>query len=88
MGALLEFDKRLQENLGYALSNPIRIRLLVHCGCALERVVTRTQLNYWGDKEKIDQEKLNAIREAAKTLETPFKLSFAEDEFCYMAHML
>ncbi|MBR2216369.1 MAG: sigma 54-interacting transcriptional regulator [Selenomonadaceae bacterium] len=88
MGALFEFDRRLQEKLGYVLSNPIRIRLLVHCGCALERVVTRTQLSYLGEKDKIDQKKLAAIREAAKALEAPFKLSFAEDEFCYMAHML
>ncbi len=88
MSVLLEFDRILEGELGSALSNPVRIRLLVHCGCALERVVTRSQLTYGEDKSLVDVDKLEAIRKAAKIFESSLKLRFDEDEFYFMASMI
>ncbi len=88
MSVLLDFDRSLERELGKTFSNPIRIRLIVHCGCALERVVLRTPLVYKGDKEKCDRGKIAAVRKAAKIFEETLKLSMDEDEFYFMANMI
>jgi len=88
MGVLLEFDRQIETDLKLHLSNPLRIRLLVHCGCALERIVTRTPLEYKEDKGKVDTVKLAAVKKAAKVFEDSLKLHFSEDEYYFMANML
>ena len=88
LSVLLEFDSILEKTLGQTFSNPIRVRLIVHCGCALERVVTRNQLVYKGDRSQIDTQKLYAIKKAASVFEKSLKLRFDEDEFCFMANMI
>ena len=88
MGVLLEFDRQVEADLNLHLSNPLRIRLLVHCGCALERIVTRTPLQYKEDKEKVDTDKLAAVKKAAKVFEESLKLHISEDEYYFMANML
>lgn len=88
MGSLLEFDRLLEQKLKIELSNPLRIRLIVHCGCALERVVTRTPLAYKGDRTCIDTQKLEAVKNAARVFDETLKLRFEEDEFYFMANMI
>ncbi|SDG87908.1 Transcriptional regulatory protein LevR, contains PRD, AAA+ and EIIA domains [Selenomonas sp. WCT3] len=88
MGGLLEFDRLLEKELGVKLSNPVRIRLLVHCGCALERIVTRSSLVYKGDKLEVDTQKLEALKKAARVFDETLKLRFDEDEFYFMANMI
>ena len=86
--SLLTFDQQLEQSLGLNLSNPLRVRLIVHCGCALERIVTRSSLVYQGDREKLDERKVQALHHAAKVFEQALKLHFDEDELFYMANMI
>ena len=88
MSVLLEFDRILEKELSIKLSNPLRIRLIVHCGCALERIVTRSPLAYKEDKEKIDTQKLEAVKKAARVFDETLKLRFDEDEYYFMANMI
>jgi transcriptional regulatory protein LevR len=88
MSVLLEFDKSLEKDLQLKLSNPLRVRLLVHCGCALERVVTRSPLVYKEDKSLVDKKKLMALKKAAQIFDETLKLRFDEDEYYFMANML
>lgn len=88
MSVLLEFDKSLEADLQIKLSNPLRVRLLVHCGCALERVVTRSPLVYKEDKSLVDERKLAALKKAAEIFDETLKLRFDEDEYYFMANML
>ena len=88
MGGLLEFDKILEKELAIKLSNPLRIRLIVHCGCALERIVTRSSLAFKDDKSKVDTQKLAAVKKAANVFDKTLKLHFDEDEFYFIASMI
>lgn len=88
MSVLLEFDRILEKELNLKLSNPLRIRLIVHCGCALERIVTRSPLVYNEDKSKVDTQKLEAIKKAARVFDDTLKLRFEEDEYYFMANMV
>ena len=88
MDSLMEFDRVLEQELGKQFSKPIRIRIIVHCGCALERAVTRTPLRYEDDKSEVDTQKLAAIQKAAGVFENTLKLRFDADELCFMAKMI
>lgn len=88
MSVLLEFDSVLEKGLHKRLSNPLRIRLLVHCGCALERMVIKGGLAYKGDRENLDTHALAHLRQAASVFEKSLNLRLTDDELCYMAEML
>ena len=88
LSVLMEFDSVLEKKLGHGFSNPIRIRLIVHCGCALERVVTGNPLVYKGDRSSLDARKLQYVREAAGIFEKSLNFRLTEDELCYMADMI
>ena len=88
MDSLMEFDRIVEQELGKSFSNPIRIRIIVHCGCALERAVTRTPLVYEDSKKDIDTQKLAAIQKAVKVFEDTLKLHFSDDELYFMAKMI
>lgn len=88
MSVLLDFDRQLEKELHLNLSNPLRVRLLVHCGCALERVVTRSPLVYKDEKSAVDEKKIIALKKAAQIFDETLKLRFDEDEYYFMANML
>lgn len=88
MSVLLEFDSVLEREVGRVFSNPIRIRLIVHCGCALERIVTHSPLVYKGDKAVVDAKKLQAVKKSAAVFEKSMNLKLDEDEYYYMADMI
>ena len=88
MDVLMEFDQILEKELSLNLSNPLRIRLIVHCGCALERIVTRSPLTFNEDKSKVDKQKLAVVKQAAGVFDKTLKLHFDEDEFYFIANMI
>ena len=85
---LMEFDQRLESERATPLANPLRVRLLVHCGCALERCVMRKPLHYGGDPAALDRGKLEALHRAAEIFSERLQLTLAEDEYDFMAEMI
>lgn len=88
ISVLFEFDSVLESELNVKLTNPIRIRLVVHTGCALERMVTRSGLTYKGARKAIDPAKLEAVRNAARVFDRALSLALTEDELCYIAELI
>ncbi|WP_019552082.1 sigma 54-interacting transcriptional regulator [Propionispira raffinosivorans] len=88
MSVLLEFDSVLEKKMGKKFSNPIKIRLIVHCGCALERMVIHNGLVYTGNRQNVDTQKFNCITEAASVFERSLKIKLTEDEIYYMTDMI
>lgn len=88
IGVLIDFDRILEAELSLSLSNPLRIRLIVHCGCALERTVTRSPLAYTVDPAALEAKKCAAVRKAARVFEETLKLSIAESELDFIATMV
>jgi transcriptional regulatory protein LevR len=66
----------------------VRIRLIVHCGCALERCVMRSPLDFSGRREEIDTQKYKAIQNAAKRFEKSLNLRLDADELALMSQMV
>ena len=88
MPLLMEFDERLEAGRREPLPNPLRIRLLVHCGCALERCVVRKPLHYGGSLAALRTEKVEALKAAAEIFSEKLHLTLAADEYYFMAEMI
>lgn len=88
MPLLMEFDERLEAGRREPLANPLRIRLLVHCGCALERCVMRKPLHYGGNPSELRTEKVEALKEAAEVFSEKLHLTLVADEYYFMAEMI
>lgn len=89
LDTLLKFDACLEQHLGYALTNPQRIRLLVHCGCALERMVLQSSLRYdESEYPPIDEKKLNCVDAAAAIFASSIKIDLTRDEKLFIASMV
>jgi len=88
MSVLLEFSSVLEEKMDRKFSNPIKIRLIVHCGCALERMVIHNGLEYKGNREDIDTQKLAYLKEAACVFEKSLKIELTADELYYMTELI
>ena len=88
MPLLMEFDERLEAGRREPLPNPLRIRLLVHCGCALERCVVRKPLHYGGSLAELRTEKVEALKAAAEIFSEKLHLTLAADEYYFMAEMI
>lgn len=89
LDTLLKFDSLLESHLGYQLTNPQRIRLLVHCGCALERMIMKTGLAY--DEQEyppINTQKLQCVNMAAEVFEKTIKIVLTRDEKAFIASMI
>lgn len=86
---LLRFDHTLEKSLNLTLTNPLRIRLLVHTGCALERMVTGNGLQY--DEQEygeIDTQKFNCVKKAALIFSSSIQLTLTDDEICFITAQL
>jgi transcriptional regulatory protein LevR/transcriptional regulator with AAA-type ATPase domain len=88
ISVLLEFESVLEKELNRKLSNPIQIRLIVHCGCALERMVINNPLHYDGKQDGIDTEKFEAVKKAASVFKNTLKITLTNDEMLLITEML
>jgi len=88
ISVLIDFARVLEKNLGRKLANPIQIRLIIHVGCALERMVIQRGLRYNGERDKIDTHAFESIKKAANLFESTLNVSLTDDEICYIADML
>lgn len=88
ISVLLEFASVLEKELNRKFSNPIQIRLIVHCGCALERMIINHPLRYEGSSAEVDTHKLNAVKKAASVFKNTLKITLTEDEMILISEML
>ena len=88
VGTLLKFIDTLEEELKIKWDNPHKLRLVIHIGCALERMVTHSGLTYDENSTgEIDTEKFNMVKKAAEIFTTTFQLKLTDDELCYILKM-
>ena len=87
MSVLIDFQSVLEKESKRKWSNPLRIRLIVHCGCALERMVVQEGLKYQGEFAEIDTLKVEMIKRAASVFEKTLNIVLSDDEIYYMAQM-
>jgi transcriptional regulatory protein LevR len=85
---LYEFVSKVEEKTMVKFNNATRIRVMVHLGCALERMVINDGIEYKGDQGKLDNRKVDIIREASKIFKKALNISLTEEEIFYLSEMI
>ncbi|URZ18084.1 Transcriptional regulatory protein DagR [Clostridium felsineum DSM 794] len=85
---LYQFVSELEEKFNSEFNNSTKIRVMVHLGCALERMVINDGIKYKGDEEKLDNNKVNIIKDASKIFKKNLNISLTEDEIFYLSEMI
>lgn len=87
MTGLMDFADTLERRLNTQLNNSMKIRLLVHVGCALERMVMQEGLQYVEDAPD-HAVFMEALDEACLIFSQSLKISLSVDEKHYICEML
>ncbi len=85
---LLRFCSQVEKKLASTYTTSQRVRLIVHAGCALERAVLHTPLDFQGSREEIDERKLIALKEAGALFRDTLHIDLAEDEYDFMTSIV
>lgn len=89
MDILLKFINSLEKSLNITWDNPQKLRLIIHVGCALERMVIHNGLIF--DEKNIvtiDQEKLKIVEQQAKIFDDILQIKLTKDELYYITMMI
>jgi transcriptional regulatory protein LevR/transcriptional regulator with AAA-type ATPase domain len=88
ISVLMEFQRVLGKELKREFSNSMQIKLIIHCGCAVERMVIKEGLNYKGDRSNSNATLIKHIKKAAEVFRDTIQIELTEDEILYIADML
>lgn len=88
INVLYQFMNELEERTNISFNNAKRIIVMVHLGCALERMVINHGLKYKGDHGKLDNNKVSILREESKLFEGTLNITLSEDEIFFLSEMI
>lgn len=86
---LLKFLANLEKNLDTHWDNPQKLKILIHVGCALERMVIHNSLVY--DEHSagpVNKPKFTAAKDAASIFYDTLQIQLTDDELYYIAAMI
>ncbi len=88
ISVLYQFVSLLEENTKISFNNATKIRIMVHVGCALERMIIKDGLKYKREKAKINSHLVEIITGANKVFKDAINISLTEDEILFLAEMI
>ncbi|MBU3158477.1 sigma 54-interacting transcriptional regulator [Clostridium frigoris] len=88
ISVLYQFVNILEENTEISFNNATKIRIMVHVGCALERMIIKDGLKYKREKAKLNSHLVEIIIEANKVFKDAINISLTEDEILFLAEMI
>jgi transcriptional regulatory protein LevR len=88
IGVLMEFLSVLENNLKKNFDNAMRIRILVHVGCALERMVIKDGLVYKQERDNYNLLALKCLEAANEVFRNSLNIELSEDELFYICDMI
>lgn len=88
IGVLMEFLSVLENNLKKNFDNAMRIRILVHVGCALERMVIKDGLVYKQEKDNYNLSLFKCLEAANEIFSNSLNIKLSKDELFYICDMI
>ncbi|MGV8980488.1 sigma 54-interacting transcriptional regulator [Clostridium sp.] len=84
ISVLMNFTSVLEKDMDKDFSNSFKIKLMIHVGCALERMVIKETLIYSGDRSEMDVTVLKYVEKATLQFKEALNISLTEDERYYI----
>ena len=86
---LLKFIHELEEALKVKWDNPQKLKLVIHVGCALERMVVKQSLIYDENSAGIvDEQKFTVAKKTAEIFNNTLRIKLTDDELKYISAMI
>ncbi len=86
---LLDYVDTLEKNLSLKWDNPQKLKMVVHIGCALERMVTHSGLTYNQQAMgEVDSARFAVVKEAAGIFYKTLRIRLTDDELRYIVNMI
>lgn len=87
ISVLIKFTSVLEKDMNKEFDNTMRIKLIIHTGCALERALIKNSLIYKNDRSKLNKNIIKIINKANNIFKDTLNIMLNEDEICYIAEM-
>ena len=87
ISVLMNFTSLLEKDMSTNFTNPFKIKLMLHTGCALERMVTKETLTYSGDRCTVDTTVLQYVEKAVMKFKETLNISLSMDEIYYICEI-
>jgi len=84
ISVLINFTSALEKKINKKLSNSFKIKLMIHTGCALERMVINESLTYTADRGVIDTEVMKYVALESLKFKEILNIKLTDDEICYI----
>lgn len=88
ISVLIKFVNVLENNMNIDFTNTMRIKIIVHVACALERMIINEPLIYRDDKSKINKKLVNTIKNACEIFKKSLNIELTDDEIYYISQMI
>ncbi|HEY8891165.1 MAG TPA: sigma 54-interacting transcriptional regulator [Clostridium sp.] len=88
ISVLMEFTSVLEKKMNKTFSNSFKIKLMLHTGCALERMIINETLTYSGDRSLISSEVLENVEGAVLKFKEALNISLTDNEISYICEIL
>ena len=86
---LLKYIDALEQKLKAKWDNPQKLKLVVHLGCALERMVVHEGLKFDPKRiNEVDMQKFTIVKQEAELFKQTLQIELSDDELKYIVTML
>ncbi|NSB13427.1 sigma 54-interacting transcriptional regulator [Clostridium beijerinckii] len=83
-----EFLNITERLLSVNFENPVKLRIMFHVACALERMVLNNGLVYDDDNINFHKETIEALKEASLIFKNALSINLTDDEIYYIADII
>lgn len=83
-----EFLNSIEKLLNVNFENPVKLRIMFHVACALERMVLNNGLIYDEDKLNIDKKAVESLKKSSLIFKDALSINLTDDEIYYIAEII
>lgn len=88
IGILLNFVNDLEQELNVDFDNSMKIRIIIHVGYALERIIANDGLECVADKDPISTQIVGSVNKTCEIFKKALNISLTDDEKYYICKMV
>lgn len=85
---LIKFIEIVQKELNITFDNAMCIKLIIHIGCAVERMLINNGLIYEENIEILDKNKIRALKIGNKFIKKSINIELTDDEIYFIVEMM
>ena len=85
---LYEFVNLIEKSLCINFENPVKLRIIFHVACALERMILNNGLVYDEDNLEFDKQSIDALKDASLIFKNALSIKLTDDEIYYIVDII